>query len=112
MADVTSNVTLWRWFYLPRVTDCEPVVDPTRLIAPQWYTPASVNAMFFIVSDGEFMVPPEYLALSKMSKFLPLYNQYTAVNAGEPWVTLAVQWMAIVVPVSDIVPCIVTIGLP
>lgn len=95
---------------LPRVTDCKLVVDPTRLIAPQWYTPASESAMFLIVSDGVFMVPPEYLALFEMSKCWPLYNQYTAVNAGEPLITLTVQWIVTVVPVSDIAPGTVTIG--
>lgn len=47
---------------LPRVTDCELMEDPTRLVAPQWYSPASADAILLIDSDGLLTVPPEYLA--------------------------------------------------
>lgn len=95
---------------LPRVTDCELVVDPTRFVATHRYSPASVGPMLLMVSDWVFKFPPEYLLLSKELRFAPLNNQYTAVNAGEPCDTLAVQSMVMVVPVSDIVPGTDTVG--
>lgn len=54
---------------LPRVTDCELVEEPRRLLAPQRYSPASVGPMLLIDSDGVIPVPPEYLARSEMSRF-------------------------------------------
>lgn len=54
---------------LPRVTDCELVEEPRRLVAPQRYSPASVGPMLLIDSDGVIPVPPEYLARSEMSRF-------------------------------------------
>lgn len=96
---------------LPRVTDCELVVDPTRLVATHTYFPASVDAMLLMVSGGVTKFPPEYLVLSVELRFVSLNNQYTAVNAGEPCETLAVQLMVTLVSVSVIVPGTVTIGL-
>lgn len=61
-------------------------------------------------SDGLLTVPPEYLALFVILRFFPFNNQYTAVNAGEPCDTLAVQSMVTVVPVSVTVPGPVTVG--
>lgn len=95
---------------LPRFIDCELVVDPTRFVATHRYSPASVGPMLLMVSDWVFKFPPEYLLLSKELRFAPLNNQYTAVNAGEPCDTLAVQSMVTVVPVSDIVPGTDTVG--
>lgn len=95
---------------LPRVTDCELVEDPRRFVAAQRYSPASVGPMLLMDSDGVFTVPPEYLALSEMSRFWPFSNQYTDVCAGEPCDTLTVQWMVTVVSVSVIVPGSVTVG--
>lgn len=69
---------------LPRVTDCELVVDPTRLVATHWYSPASVDAMLYIVSDGVFTFPPEYLLLSDISLICPLNNHFMDVTAEEP----------------------------
>lgn len=94
---------------LPRVTDCVLVVDPRRLVAPQWYSPASVGAMLLMVSDGLLTIPPEYLALFAIIRFCPPKDQYTAVTAGEP---LALQWMVTVVAASVIVPGTVTVGFP
>lgn len=93
---------------LPRVTDCELVVDPTRFVATHRYSPISVDAMLFMVSDGVIKFPPEYLVLSVELRFISFNNQCIAVNAGEP---LAVQWMVTVVSVFVIVPGTVTIGL-
>lgn len=95
---------------LLRFTDCELVVDPTRFVATHRYSPASVGPMLLMVSDRVFKFPPEYLLLSEELRFSSLNNQYTAVNAGEPCETLAVQWMVTVVFVSDIVPGTVTVG--
>lgn len=61
-------------------------------------------------SDGFLTIPPEYLVLSEMSRFLPFSNQYISVNVGESCDTLAVQWMVIVVPISDIVIGTITVG--
>lgn len=61
-------------------------------------------------SDGLLTIPPEYLALSNITRFAPFNNQCIAVNAGEPCVTLTVQIMVTVVPVSDIVPGTTTVG--
>lgn len=60
---------------LPRVTDCVLVVDPTRLVAPQRYSPASVDAMLLMVSDGLLTIPPEYLALFAVIRFCPFKDQ-------------------------------------
>lgn len=49
---------------LPKVTDFELVVDPTRLEATHQYSPASVDALLFMVSDEVFTFPPEYLVFS------------------------------------------------
>lgn len=95
---------------LPRVTGCVLVVDPIRLVATHRYSPASVDSMLLIVSDWVSKFPPEYLVLSVELRFAPLNNQYTAVNAGESCVTLALQWMVTVVPVSVIVPGTTTVG--
>lgn len=93
---------------LPRVTDCELVVDPTRFVATHRYSPISVDAILLMVSDGVIKFPPEYLVLSVELRFVSFNNQCIAVNAGEP---LAVQLMVTVVSVSVIVPGTVTIGL-
>lgn len=61
-------------------------------------------------SDGLFTIPPEYLTLFEMSIFCPFNNQYTAVNAGEPCETLAIQWMVTEVSLSVIVPGTTTVG--
>lgn len=95
---------------LPSVTDSELVEDPTRLVAPQRYSPASVVPKFLMNSDGSLTIPPEYLLLSEMSRLCPFNNQYTAADAGESCVTLTVQLMFTVVPVSDIVPGTTTVG--
>lgn len=94
---------------LPRDTDCELVVDPTRFVATHWYSPISEDAMLLMVSDGVFKFPPEYL-LSVKLRFTLFTNQCISVNAGEPCETLALQWMVTVFPVSDIVPTS-TVGL-
>lgn len=61
---------------LPRVTDCKLVVDPTRLIAPQWYTPASESAMFLIVSDG-VILPQVPLQLASLNVQIKTYKNKT-----------------------------------
>lgn len=94
----------------PKVTDCELVVDSTRFVATHRYSPISIDAILLMVSDGVFKFPPEYLVLSVELRFAPLNNQWIYVKAGEPSVTLAVQWMVRVVPVSDIVPGTSTFG--
>lgn len=86
------------------------MVDRTRLVSTHQYAPASVDALLFMVSDGVFTFPPEYLVFSVVLRFALLNNQWIYVKAGEPWVTLAVQWMVRVVPVSDIVPGTSTVG--
>lgn len=95
---------------LPRFTNCELVEDPTRLVATHRYSPASVDVMLLMVSDWVFKFPPEYFVLSVELRIAPLNNQYTAVNAGESCVTLALQWMVTVVAVSVIVPGTTTVG--
>lgn len=57
------------------VTDCELVVDRTVLVATHRYSPASVVALLFMVSDGMFTFPPEYLVFSVVLRFPPLNNQ-------------------------------------
>lgn len=94
---------------LPRVTDSELVQDPTRFVAPHRYSPASVDAMLGMDSDGLLTVPPEYLTLFEMSILYPFNNQYT-VNAGGPCETLAIQWMVTEVSLSVIVPGNTTVG--
>lgn len=97
---------------LPKVTDFELVVDPTRLEATHQYSPASVDALLFMVSDEVFTFPPEYLVFSVVLWFPPLNTQCISycLNAGKAWVTLAEQWMIRVGPVSDIIPCKSTVG--
>lgn len=87
------NITLFQSFLLilPRVTDCKLVEDPRRFIAPQRYSPASVDARFLMDSDGVLTVPPEYLSLFVILRFCPFNNQYTDVSAGESCDTLTVQ---------------------
>lgn len=57
------------------MTDCELVVDPTRLVATHQYAPASVDALLLMVSDGVFTFPPEYLVFSVVLILPPLNNQ-------------------------------------
>lgn len=76
---------------IPRDTDCELVVDPTRFVATHRYSPISEDAMLLMVSDGVFKFPPECLLLSVKLKFTLCNNQCISVNAGEPCETLAVQ---------------------